>query len=364
MFKDTFERIWKNIYLRVGLIIGVAYLVFYILGATRLAWVSFLIAFLIAYLVEPFVARLESLRLVPRWLSVGITLLLITLFFIIGIILIGEILAQFATLPSIIRPVLETLPADLEKRTPLWLAELLGDSTTSVQAFYEQQRGFIVAWLQGQTRFLVRNLGTFFGGLGQALVIVFLSAFIISSYGTIQKSIYQLFPERYHDFLRDLLSKLDHSVGGYIRAQFFRAILVGLVSWITLMIIGVPNSGGLAFITAFLNPIPYVGPFFATIPAVLSALTVNWSTATITLVAYLVIQVVDGNVLQPIVLSQGVSVHPVTVFMSLLVGGGLFGFWGILLAIPVAAFLQLIYQDYYLRSEWYLGTIKQEGSRK
>jgi predicted PurR-regulated permease PerM len=354
MVRDTFERIWQNIYLRVSLIIGVTYLSFYILRATKLAWVSFLIAFLIAYLVEPFVAKLERNRLIPRWLSVAITMLLIVLFFIISVVLVGDILAQLATLPAIIRPFLDTLPVELEKRTPPWLAELLGDNTTSVQAFYEQQRGFLIGWFQGRARLLVRSIGTFFGGLGQAVVIVFLSAFIISSYSKIQRSMYALFPSRYQEFLQDLITKLDHSVGGYIRAQFFRAIIVGIVTWVTLLVIGVPKPAAIAFVTAFLNPIPYLGPSLATIPAVLSALTVSWQTSLFALIACIIIQVIDGNLLQPIVLAQGVAVHPVTVLLALLVGSGLFGFWGILLSIPVAAFLQLMYQDYYLKSKWYL----------
>ncbi len=355
MVKDTFQRIWQNIYLRVLLIFGATYVFFYILKVTQLAWINFLIAFLIAYLVEPLVSRLERNRLIPRWLSVAITMLLIILFFIISVVLVGEILAQLVTLPGIIRPFLETLPTELEKRTPPWIAGFFGDNTTSVQAFYEEQRGFLIAWFQGRARLLVRGIGVFFGGLGQAVVVVFLSAFIILSYSIIQKSIYTLFPARYQEFLQDLVTKLDHSVGGYIRAQVFRSIIVGIVIWITFLIIGVPKAAAIALVTAFLNPIPYLGPSLATIPAVLSALTVSWQTALITLIACVVIQVIDGNVLQPLVLSQGVSVHPVTVLVSLLIGGALFGFWGILLSIPVAAFLQLIYQDYYLKSKWYLG---------
>jgi predicted PurR-regulated permease PerM len=355
MIRDTFQRIWQNIYLRVLLIIAVAFLLFYVLHVTRVAWVSFIIAFLIAYLVEPLVDRLERSRLVPRWLSVAITMLLIILFFIVGVVLVGEVLAQFATLPGIIIPFLNNLPTELEKVSPPWLTAFFGDNTTSVQAFYEQQRSFLVSWFQGRARLLVRGIGVFFGGLGQAVVIVFLSAFIISSYSAIQKNIYTLFPSRYQEIIQDLITKLDHSVGGYIRAQVFRSIIVGFIIWITLLIIGVPKAAAIAFITAFLNPIPYLGPSLATIPAVLSALTVSWQIALITLIACIVIQVIDGNVLQPLVLSQGVSVHPVTVLVSLLIGGALFGFWGIMLSIPVAAFLQLVYQDYYLKSKWYLG---------
>ncbi len=354
MITDTFRRIWQNIYLRVLLIVASVYLTLVVLQATRVAWISFLIAFLIAYLVEPLVDRLEKSRLVPRWLSVGITMLLIVLFFVVGVILASEILSQVALLPGVIRPLLSDLPARLETLTPEWLAPFLGDNTASVQTFFQQQQDAIVFWLQGRARTLVRGLGVFFGALGQGIVILFLSAFIISSYSAIQQSIYRFFPQRNRDFIEDLASKLDKSVGGYVRAQVLRAVIVGVVLWLVFLMIGVPKAAALAFISALLNPIPYLGPSLATIPAVLSALTVSWQAAVITLIACVVIQVLDGNVLQTLLLSQTVSLHPVTVLISLLAGGALFGFWGIILSIPVAAFLQLLYSDYYLKSQWYL----------
>jgi predicted PurR-regulated permease PerM len=354
MIVDTFQRIWQNIYLRVLLLVGGVYLTVVVLQATRVAWVSFLIAFLIAYLVEPIVDRLEKSRIIPRWLSVGVTMLLIVLFFVVGVILASEILSQVALLPSVVGPLLQDLPARLEALTPEWLVPFLGDNTTSVQTFFQQQQDSIVFWLQGRARSLVRGIGVFFGGLGQGVVILFLAAFIISSYSAIQQSIYRFFPQRSRTFIEDLSSKLDKSVGGYVRAQVLRAVIVGFILWIVFLIIGVPKAAALAFVSAILNPIPYLGPSLATIPAVLSALTVSWQAAVITLIACVVIQVLDGNVLQTLLLSQTVSLHPVTVLVSLLAGGALFGFWGIVLSIPIAAFLQLLYSDYYLKSKWYL----------
>jgi predicted PurR-regulated permease PerM len=354
MIVDTFQRIWQNIYLRVLLLVACVYLAVVVLQATRVAWVSFLIAFLIAYLVEPIVDRLEKSRLIPRRLSVAITMLLIVLFFVVGVILATEILSQVTLLPGVVGPLLRDLPARLEAITPEWLVPFLGDNTTSVQTFFQQQQDSIVFWLQGRARSLVRGIGVFFGGLGQGVVILFLSAFMISSYSAIQQSIYRFFPQRNREFIEDLASKLDKSVGGYVRAQVLRAVIVGIVLWLIFLIIGVPKPAALAFISAFLNPIPYLGPSLATIPAVLSALTVSWEAAVITFIACAVVQILDGNVLQTLLLSQTVSLHPVTVLVSLLAGGTLFGFWGILLSIPIAAFLQLLYSDYYLKSKWYL----------
>jgi predicted PurR-regulated permease PerM len=356
MIVDTFNRIWQNIYLRVALLAALVYLGFIVLQTTRVAWVSFLVSFLIAYLVEPIVDRLEKSRLIPRWLSIAITITLILVFFVVGGILVGTIVAQISELAKDVRPFLETLPANVEKITPVWMLPLLGDSTENVQAFIREQQDSLLFWLQNQRRqvFSIRSVEVFFGGLGQSVVILFLSAFIISSYSVIQQSIYRIFPQRNRTFILDLASKLDKSVGGYVRAQVLRAAIVGVVLWIIFLIIGVPEAAAIAFVSAFLNPIPYLGPSLATIPAVLSALTVSWQAALATLIACVVIQVLDGNVLQTLLLSQTVSLHPVTVLLSLLAGGALFGFWGILLSIPIAAFLQLLYSDYYLKSKWYL----------
>ncbi len=358
MMIDTFQRVWQNIYLRVLLIAALLYLAFVVLQATRIAWISFLVSFLIAYLVEPIVDRLEKGRFFPRWLSVAVTMTLIIVFFIVGGILVGTIVTQISALAGEVRPFLENLPARLEELTPAWLLPLLGDSTESVQAFIKEQQDSVLFWLQNQRRqFLsIASIGIFFGSLGQSVVILFLTAFIISSYSAIQHSIYRFFPQRNRAFIEDLANKLDKSVGGYVRAQVLRAVIVGIVLWIVFAIIGVPRAAALAFVSAVLNPIPYLGPSLATIPAVLSALTVSWPAALATFIACVIIQVLDGNVLQTLLLSQTVSLHPVTVLVALLAGSALFGFWGIVLSIPIAAFLQLLYSDYYLKSKWYIDT--------
>jgi predicted PurR-regulated permease PerM len=357
MVSDTLKRIWQNIYLRVLLMIGAVYLTIFVLRVTRIAWSSFLVAFLIAYLAEPLVSRLERNRLLPRWLSVAITVLLIVLFFVLGVVLIGEVLAQLATLPGVVIPFLNNLPTELEKLSPPWLLILFNDSTANLQAFYEQQRSDLIFWLQGQGRLVVRGIGKFFGGLGEGLVIVVLSAFMISSYSAIQKNIYRLFPSRFQDFVHDLASKLDQSVGGYVRAQVIKALFVGLIVWLALSILHIPKAAAIAFLAAVLSPIPYIGPTIALAIAVLSALTVGVQRAVITFIVVIIINLLDGNVVQPLLFAQSMEVRPVIVLVVLIAGGELFGFWGILLSIPVAAFMQLIYRDYYLTSKWYLGKV-------
>jgi predicted PurR-regulated permease PerM len=354
--RDTLERIWDNIYLRVIFILAVGYLVYRLLAVTRVAWVSFLIAFLIAYLVEPIVERLERTRIIQRWFSITLIMILIVLFFVVSVILLGEVIVQISTIPLSLVPFFEQLPGQIEEwsqRAPPWLTTFFDENTPSVQAFLDQRQRALTFWAQTQASRLVNNFGRFFGGVAQALAIVVLTAFIISSYTIIKQSFMNLFPPRYRHFAHDLVGKLDRSVGGYVRSKVVEALIIGLTVWLTLLVMGVPQAAALAFIALVLNPIPFLGPALSTIPPVLSAFTVSWQLALATFIAMTVIQLVDGNVLQPILLARGVSVHPVTVLVSLLVGGALLGFWGLVLSIPIAAFLQLLYTDYYLKSDWY-----------
>lgn len=355
---DTFSRIWQNIYLRVLLIAVLLWTSVWLLRATQIVWISFLIAFLIAYLVEPFVSRLERTRVVPRPVGVILSMSIILLFLVVGTLLLGDVLVQLSVLPAQITPFFEDLPGRLkvlEDSSPPWLQSFLSENTTYVQSFLQEQQTALGFTVQGWARRFVRSIGAIFGGLGRVIFIVFLAGFIISGYKGVQESFYKLFPPRYRPLVTDLSAKLDLSVGGYVRAKFIESIIVGLVVWIVLALLGIPKAPALAFIAALLNPIPYLGPSLATVPIVLSALTIGLPQAILVFVIMVVIQVLDGNVLQPVLLAQSVSVHPVTILVALLAGGTLFGFWGVLLAIPIAAFLHLVYSDYYLKSKWYLG---------
>jgi predicted PurR-regulated permease PerM len=314
-----------------------------------------LVAFVIAYLVEPFVIRLERRR-VPRWLSMSCVMVFIVLLVLLSVFVAGDILVQLVSLPRVLVPFLAELPARLEALAPPWLETFFDENTNALPVFLETQQSALLSWLQLQTRSLWREIGIVFGVLGNIVVILFLTAFMIASYPVIRKSLLNIVPPRHRHMAEDLTAKLDSSVGGYIRAQTWRSVIVGLVLWLVFALTGVPKAGALAFLSALLNPIPYVGNIIATVPAVLLAFTVSWQLALVTLVVCILVQVLDGNILQSIVFSQSLDVNPVTIIFALLVGGALGGFWGLMLAIPLAAFLQLLYRDYYLNSKWYRRT--------
>lgn len=361
----SLRLIWNNVYLRAALIVAGGALLLYTLNLTQLAWRSFLIALLIAYLVNPLLVRLERRR-IPRGVGVSLVMTVLTLLALLAVILLSSILIDLAQLPAALGRSLTRLPSWLQsERPPEWLRNLLADNQQELFVFWSDLRQNIQTWLELNARAFVRRViqrtqGLVTGFFNLVILFVFI-AFTMAGFPTIRQSLYELFPEHRQPLARDLGNKLDAAVGGYLRAKVLESAIMFVVSATVLSLLGVPNALALGLINAMLNPLPYVGPIVATVIEALVALTVSWQLALTTAVVMFVIEQIDGNILGPMLTSKGVDVHPVAVLSAVIAGGALFGFWGVLTAIPVTAFLQLLYRDYYKTSAWYRGTLGSGG---
>jgi predicted PurR-regulated permease PerM len=355
----SLKPIWDNVYLRALIIVMGAALALYVLNLTRLAWRSFLIALLVAYLVNPLLVRLERRR-VPRVVGVSLIMTALVLFVIVALLLLSSILVDLAQLPAALGRSLTQLPNWLQSEDPPeWLQNLnlLADNQQELLVFWSDLRQNVLNWLELNARMLVRQIiqGTqgLVTGLFNLFILFVFIAFTMAGFPTIRQSLYELFPERRQPLARDLGMKLDAAVGGYLRAKVLESGIMFVVSATVLSLLGVPNPLALGLINAMLNPVPYIGPIIATMIEALVALTVSWQLALVTALVMFAIEQIDGNILGPMLLSKGVDVHPVAILSAVTAGGALFGFWGVITAIPVTAFLQLLYRDYYKTSAWY-----------
>jgi predicted PurR-regulated permease PerM len=120
-----------------------------------------------------------------------------------------------------------------------------------------------------------------------------------------------------------------------------------------LTIVRVPFALPIAFLAALFNLVPYLGPIVGMIPAVLLGFTVSPLTALLGVIVFVVANQIEGNILAPYILSKSTNLHPVTVLLAILVGAGLFGLLGALLAVPVSALLKVILEEYLLKRPAY-----------
>ena len=145
-----------------------------------------------------------------------------------------------------------------------------------------------------------------------------------------------------------MLETLQRVVGGYIRGQLFLCTLIGLLVGVGMQIMGVPYAlllGVLAFILEF---IPVLGTLVSGAICVLFALTKGWLLAVIVLAYFVIVHIIEGDVVGPRVVGKVIGLHPVVSLAALIAGGELFGIWGVLFAAPVAGVIQA-----FLIAIWY-----------
>jgi putative permease len=138
--------------------------------------------------------------------------------------------------------------------------------------------------------------------------------------------------------------EVDRQIGNYVRGKFLEILLVGLVAWIAFRLLGLQYAVLLAAVTGVSVLIPYVGATVVTLPVALVAYFQFGLAAQFyyVILAYGIIQFLDGNVLVPLLFSEAVNLHPVAIIVAILFFGGLWGFWGIFFAIPLATVIQAI----------------------
>jgi predicted PurR-regulated permease PerM len=178
--------------------------------------------------------------------------------------------------------------------------------------------------------------------LGWAVTTLFLAFYFLADGKRMQGTVYAIVPRDYHMRLARILQNLEAIVGGYMRGQLITSVAVGAFTYLLLVICGVPNALSLALFAAVVDVIPFIGALLATAPAVLVALSQGLPTGLVVLVALFIYQELENRILIPKVYGRSLRLAPATVVLALLAGGLLLGVMGALLALPIAAGLQMM----------------------
>ncbi|MET4160599.1 AI-2E family transporter [Marinobacterium iners] len=150
-------------------------------------------------------------------------------------------------------------------------------------------------------------------------------------------------PEK-RQMMTSVWHEMDVQIANYVRGKSIEILIVGGVSYITFALFGLNYAALLALLVGFSVVIPYIGATLATLPVFLIGLFQwGWGNDLMYLmIAYAVIQALDGNVLVPLLFSEAVNLHPVSIIVAVLIFGSLWGFWGIFFAIPLATLVKAI----------------------
>jgi len=235
----------------------------------------------------------------------------------------------------------------------------------------------ILEWAEGLIKSI--DLNTITGtiqsvtGVGSTVVNIILSIFVSiymlgekeKIFGALRRICSLFMKEKALNNTALYLRRADKVVYTYFTAQFFDCVLVSIFATIALAILKAPSPMVLGFIFGMMNIIPYFGPIIGGVVVVFVILVSRgFMLALWSAIILLVLQQIDANVINPRVLGNSLDMSPFWVIFSITVGGGLFGFGGMLLGVPTVAVLRLIYRDLLVRRRKKLAQLEAEAKQE
>lgn len=329
---------WLKLFAVLSLIIVAIVLLFTIDNLL----VSFVLAFVTNYLLAPIVSRLEGAG-VPRNLAILIPFLGMGALIAIGISQVLPVIVSQAAILDAKLPQYQTEFLALASRAELKLQSIFGS-----QGLHMSQRAN--DWLIGKTTELSSVLPSAISGSITVLILTpFFAYFMLQDGRQMTRTVLGMFPNNLFELALNLHHQINDQMGGFIRARFLEAAIVGLVVWIGLAIIGFPYALVLALFAAITNLIPYIGPLIGAVPGVILALVstegmvyepMSLNLFIVTSI-YFLAQLIDVAFIIPFVVAKIVNLHPVSVILVIIIGAQLMGILGMIISIPIASAIKL-----------------------
>ncbi len=198
---------------------------------------------------------------------------------------------------------------------------------------------------------LFSTLTEVFGGIVGLLVVLVLTFYIVVQEQEARNLLRSFLPEGYSELAATIIARVEEKIGHWLLAQIVLMLIIGIMYFIGLSLIGIKAALVLSVFGGLTEVIPYLGPILGAIPILLIALTDSPFQATLALGVVILIQQFEGHVIVPQVMRKAVGLNPILSITALLVGARLFGFVGVLLAIPVATAVSVILVEVYRYSE-------------
>ncbi|MEE4251670.1 MAG: AI-2E family transporter [Alcanivoracaceae bacterium] len=298
-------------------------------------------ALVIAYLLQGMISSLQKMGVSRFWALSAVYLLFISLLLVSLMLLLPMVWKQTVTLVQVQLPKLLAV-------SEAWLREM---PSRYPEVVSEAQVAQLIADLHeklaelGQ-QMVTASLGLLPGLLDLMVFLVLLPLlvfFFLKDHFSLLQGALTFLPARRH-LLASVWREMDGQIANYIRGKALEILIVGGASYVVFAMMGLKYSLLLAVLVGLSVVVPYIGATFVTLPVMVVAWgQFGWGTEfAMVMIAYGIIQFVDGNILVPLLFSEAVNLHPVVIITAILFFGGLWGFWGVFFAIPLATLLKAV----------------------
>ena len=326
----------EAIYLVVLLAVG-----FWVMFSIGVYLAPVLTGLVLAFVLEGMVRRLEQLR-VPRPAAV-----LVAFLFFVGL-LVALLLIVLPLVWRQLRALVDSVPGLLVRLQDVTVAlpETLEDLLTQEQidSYVELAVGEIGNISRTLVETMVGQVPSVVGLLIYLVLVPISVFFFLKDRDSLMAWFGSLLPMQ-RPLLSQVGAEMNVQLANYVRGKFIEILIVGSASYIAFEVMGLNYAALLGLLVGISVLVPYVGAAVVTIPvAMVAFLQWGWSADLAWLMlVYGIIQALDGNVLVPLLFSEAVDLHPITIIVAVLAFGGLWGIWGVFFAIPLATLVKAVY---------------------
>lgn len=294
----------------------------------------------IAYVLDAPIKYLQRCRC-PKWLAVNaVFIVFVTLVVVAFVTLVPLLSKQFVNfakeMPSVISKI-QVLEHWLVGHVPYL-------KLSQINTVLAEAQGKLGHYGQTLLKESLTILPSVLTAVVYLIMVPLLVYFFLSGKEQILAWCVKHFVPKKRDAMMTIWTEIDKKTGNYIRGKIFEALIVAVVTYIAFIILGLEYSLLLAALVGLSVIIPYIGAIVVTIPVmIVGLLQWGWTQPFLYLViVYTVIVALDANLLVPLLFSEAVSLHPIVIIIAVLVFGGIWGFWGVFFAIPLAALVKAL----------------------
>lgn len=336
---------YKKLILKITICLIVLSLVliyFYVDSIKSVVNLIFL-SFIISYAIKPIRDVIsEKFKLSYRLSSL---IIIVSSLVLLGILL-------YFMIPTIVRESsnIGSMIENLESYTLSLARKFNIDNMQIFQTMYKQVGDKINIYINRFSNNIVDNILGIMGNLIGFAIVPIVSYYFLSDGNRIYNKLLLIFPTEKRVIIKRINYNVDKVLSRYIISQLILSAIIGVLTFILLLLIGVKFNLVLSVVNAIANIIPYFGPIIGGIPIIFIALTGSITKGILALIGVFIIQQIEGDLLAPKITGDSTDMHPIMIIILLILGEKLAGVPGMVLSVPIAVIIKVVYDDvnYYL----------------
>ncbi len=313
-----------------------------ILGTILSISMPLFIGFGFAWLVEPMIKSFERKKISRKASTFIVYALFVMVLILLLVLVVPEFISQLRELigqvPSFVSDIKNFITNLFSKFKD---SEI--DINTIQNNIFVQLEKFASSFTTNSLSNIINTVTSILSSSATVLLGLIIGLYFSLDFDKIQNRIKSVIPKKHKEEVERLIHELNNMARGYVSGTLFTSLIVTFFTFVGLIISGISSPLLFAIFCGITNIIPYFGPYIGGIPTIIVAFSINPMCGIITLITILLVQIIEGNIINPIIVGKATDIHPITIVIGLLIFQHYFGIVGMIIATPVIGAIKILF---------------------